>query len=97
MPFEKGKPRHPDAGRKKGTPNKRNTIFESLENIKTEDGDTVDLVKIFVHDLMSLPAMQRAEVLVRFFEYVYPKQRNIETTGEMGIKVIVEKYLSEDK
>lgn len=95
MPFEKGHKKL--GGRQKGTPNKRHTIFESLEMIQTSDGEPVDLVKIFIHDLFQLPAMQRAEILVRFMEYVYPKQKNIEMNGDMGIKVIVEKYLSEDK
>ncbi len=97
MAFQKGVPRPANAGRKKGTPNKKNTIFESLEQIQTEDGSPVDIVKMFISDMMQLPAMQRAELWIRFMEYIYPKQKITEVTGEMGIKIIVEDFLSKDE
>jgi len=91
--FQPGNP-----GRPKGSKNKRHTIFESLDKIRTEDGKPVDIVKLFINDMMQLPAMQRAELWVKFMEYIYAKQKNIEmSAGEEGFKIVVEKYLSEEK
>lgn len=86
--FQPGNP-----GRPKGAKNKRHTIFESLEKIQTENGDQVDIVKLFIADMMQLPAMQRAELWVKFMEYIYPKQKNLElSSGEEGFKIILEDY-----
>ena len=95
MAFEKGKPK--TGGRAKGTPNKRQTIFEALEKIHTEDGQPIDIVKMFINDMMEIPAMQRTDAWLRFMEFVFPKQKNLEVTGEMGIKVTVERYLPKDE
>ena len=90
--FQKGQPRPENAGRKKGTPNKRPAIFESLEKIRTAEGVPIDMVKWFIKDLNDLPAMQRAELTLRFIEYLYPKQRNVEVSAGEGFKIILEDY-----
>lgn len=89
MPFQKGNP-----GRPKGAKNKRPAIFESLEKIQTAEGDPIDMVKWFIKDLNDLPAMQRAELTLRFIEYLYPKQRNIEMSIPEGIEIVVKDYTS---
>lgn len=78
MGFKKGEPRPANAGRKKGTPNKRNTIFESLDEIVTEDGKPVDIVKMFFDGLMAMPPYQRVDALLEFMHFVYPKRKMIE-------------------
>jgi hypothetical protein len=92
MPFEKGNP-----GRPKGSKNKRHTIFESLDQIQTENGDPVDVIKLFFNDMMQLPAMQRAEMWLKFMEYIYAKQKNVEVNAEMGIKIVVEDFLKKEE
>lgn len=94
MPFAKGTPKPPNSGRQRGTPNKRPAIFESLEKIQTAEGDPIDMVKWFIKDLNDLPAMQRAELTLRFIEYLYPKQRNIEMSIPEGIEIVVKDYTS---
>lgn len=94
MGFEKGKPRHKDAGRKKGTPNKRRTIFESLDEIITKDGRPVDVVKLFFEALMDMPPFQRVDALNNFMKFVYPQQKQLEigNRDDQGFKIIVEEW-----
>ncbi len=94
MAFQKGQPRPAKAGRKKGTPNKRRTVFESLEEIVTEDGQPVDVVKLFFAGLQSMPPFQQVDALLAFMKFLYPQQRNVELSnpeGE-GFKIIIEDY-----
>jgi len=94
MPFEKGKPRHANAGRKKGTPNKRRTIFESLEEIRTEDGKPVDVVKLFFQGLQTMPPYQQVDALLDLMKFIFPTQKSLElgNKDEEGFKVIIEDY-----
>ncbi len=80
MPFKKGQPRPVGAGRKKGSPNKRNTIFESLEEIVTEDGQPLDIVKVLMAEIMdkNMAPYERAQLLLEFMQFVYPKQKIME-------------------
>lgn len=94
MGFEKGKPRHKDAGRKKGTPNKRKSIFDSLEEIKTQDGSPVDVVKLLFQGMMDMPSFQRVDALLDFMKFLYPQQKALEIgnkDGE-GFKIVIEDY-----
>ncbi len=89
--FKKGKPK--TGGRKKGVINKKRTIFESLEEIVTEDGKPVDVVKLFFEGLMAMPAFQRVDALLELMQFIYPKQKNLEiSTSEEGFKIIVEDW-----
>src|ERR1700677_594684 len=94
MPFKKGMIRSPQAGRKKGTPNKRRTIFESLEEIQTEDGKPVDLVKLFFSALQTMPPYQQVDSLLDFMKFVYPQQKSLEigNASEEGFKIVIEDY-----
>lgn len=92
MKWQKGKPK--TGGRQKGTPNKRRTIFESLEEIRTEDGKPVDIVKLLFDGIMAMPAFQRVDALIDFMKYVYPQQKNLEISQPEGqsFKVVIEDY-----
>ena len=77
--FQKGVPRPKNAGRKKGTPNKATmTIFQSLEQIVTEDGQPIDIIKLFFDGLMDMPSFQRVDALLKFMEFIYPKRKQVE-------------------
>ncbi len=82
------------AGRKKGTPNKRRTIFESLEEIQTEDGQPVDLVKMFFGALQTMPPNQQVDAMLDFMKFVYPTQKTLEigNKDESGFKIVIEDY-----
>lgn len=90
--FQKGKPK--TGGRQKGVPNKRKSIFESLEEIVTEDGHPVDVVKLFFESIMSQPAFQRSDTLIDFMKFLYPQQKSLEigNKDEEGFKVVIEDY-----
>lgn len=91
MKFAKG---HKKAGgRQKGVPNKRRTIFESLDEIVTRDGRPIDVVKLFFEALMDMPPFQRVDALNNFMKFVYPQQKALEvSTGEGGFKIVIEDY-----
>lgn len=82
--FKKGMKRPENAGRRKGTPNKRRTIFESLEEIVTEDGKPVDVVKLFFAGLWTMPPYQQVDALLEFMQYIYPKQKVVEIGNKEG-------------
>ncbi len=91
--FQKG---HKKLGGKvKGTPNKRRTIFESLEEIHTEDGNPVDVVKLLFDGIMTMPPFQRVDALLELMKFIYPQQKNLELSnspGTEGFKLIIEDY-----
>jgi hypothetical protein len=99
MPFKKGMIKTAAMGRKKGTPNKRRTIFESLEEIQTKDGRPVDIVKLFFEGLMTMPPFQRVDALLDFMKFVYPQQRSVELSNKEGegFKLIIEDYRKKDE
>lgn len=89
--FKKGKVK--TGGRKKGVPNKKRSIFESLEEIQTEDGMPIDVVKLLFQGIMDMPSFQRVDALLEFLQFIYPKQKNLEiSSGEEGFKVVIEDY-----
>lgn len=92
MPFKKGKPK--TGGRQKGTPNKRHTIFEALDEIQTEGGDPVCLIKLWFDGLMAMPPFQRVDAIANFMKFVYPQQKTLEigNKDESGFKVVIEDY-----
>lgn len=95
MKFKKGDPKPVNSGRKKGTPNKRATIFESLEEIHTEDGKPVDILKLFFDGLMAMPPYQRVDALLELMKFVYPRQNNVQLSNpedSEGFKLIIEDY-----
>lgn len=82
--FKKGMKRPENAGRKKGTPNKRRTIFESLDEIRTEDGKPVDIIKLLFDGMMAMPPYQRVDALLELAKFVYPKQSNVQISQPEG-------------
>ena len=81
-------------GREKGVPNKRRTIFESLEEIVTEDGKPIDVVKLFFDGVMTMPPFQRVDALIDFMKFVYPQQKSLEigNKDDEGFKIVIEDY-----
>ncbi len=95
MPFKKGKPK--TGGRQKGTPNKRRTIFESLERI-TSEGKPVDLIELFFKGLITMPPYQQVDAILDLMKFVYPQQKALEIgnkqgeDGQEGFKILIEDY-----
>jgi hypothetical protein len=94
MPFKKGDKKPENSGRKKGVPNKRRTIFEELEEIQTEDGQPVSLVKLFFRALETMPPYQQVDSLIDFMKFVFPQQKQLEigNKDESGFKIVIEDY-----
>lgn len=92
MAFKKGHKKL--GGREKGTPNKKRSIFDSLEEIKTEDGSAVDIVKLFFEGLMTMPAFQRVDALLDLMKFVYPQQKQLEigNKDQEGFKIEIVDY-----
>ena len=90
MAFEKGKPRHPNAGRKKGTPNRRTFDAAALAE---EMG--VDPLKILL-DLCSHrdPGIQLGAAK-EAAKYVYTQKRATELSGPNGQPIQTEVEASE--
>jgi len=79
MPFKKGLPRPANAGRKKGTPNKKTiSLLEEMEQILTDDGQPVSVIKLFFNGLMAMPPYQQVDALLKFMEFLYPKRKHME-------------------
>lgn len=68
MRFEKGKPRHPKAGRKKGTPNK-STLMLKLQELN------YDVVQNLIKSVEAQPEYMQADVLIKLLEFMYPKKK----------------------
>jgi hypothetical protein len=73
MPKPCGLPK--TGGRSKGTPNKKSLSLEYLEE-NFEFNPLKDLVSI----LPSLAPDQRASILLRMLDFIYPKKKAIEVT-----------------
>lgn len=91
----KFKPGHQKlGGRQKGVPNKKRSIFESMDGIVTQDGEPVDVVKMFFHALQTLPPNLQVNALLDFMQFIYPKQKSMEvTSGESEpFRVVIHDY-----
>jgi hypothetical protein len=80
--FQKGQPRPANAGRKKGTPNKKTAEFKQVLG----DFDTVrEMVKLFYttekDDL-------KVAICKEFLKYEYPQRKAIELAQEVELPVI---------
>lgn len=77
VPFKKGQKKI--AGRTKGTPNKKTlTLFEELDQILTEDGEPVSIVKMLMAGIHAQPAFQQVDSLLKLMEFVFPKRKHTE-------------------
>jgi len=80
MGFKVGEKRHPNAGRKAGTPNKDTLPLKAiLEANKCEP--VLELLKL-IPDL--IPEKQ-ADVYLKLLEYIYPRRKAIETTVDPSL------------
>lgn len=85
MGFEKGKPRHPNSGRKKGTPNK---VTQSLMQIVEESG--IDPFKRLLELTQSLDERIAVKACAEVCSYVYPKRKAIEHSFDPKMAEAVE-------
>lgn len=74
MPFEKGMPRPPGAGRKKGTPNK-STVLRIDEALLAEGIEPVsEILKILQSG--SLKPVAEVRIWLKLMAFIYPKPRS---------------------
>lgn len=77
--FKKGEPRHPNAGRKKGTPHKKSALVrEILEN------NGINLVEEILVRLPGLSKDEQVKALTQMLPYVYPKLTAVEHSGSVA-------------
>lgn len=76
-PFQPGAPRLPNAGRKKGTPNKK-----TLKLIEIMDELKYDPARALIELLPELDPKDKAFVHVKLMEYKYPKRRPEDADGD---------------
>ncbi len=75
--FEKGKPRHPNAGRKKGSLNRNRNILEDLDRV-TLNGEPVNLVELLMTGIATMPPYQQVDAIIDFMKFVFPQKKHIE-------------------
>lgn len=91
--FKKGVARHPDAGRKTGTPNKRDVqMLESLERLGCNPFEFLALViteKLIDKDGTLVPVTldQRMVAAKELCPYLLPKQKALEVSGALTVNV----------
>lgn len=101
--------RQPGSGRKKGTPNKKTVeLMQVLEKNKFDPGEELiylyrEAKKIFEFRkknsnlVGALSAMDRMiEVAEDIAQYVYPKKKAIEHSGEVGVRTFADFIASAD-
>ncbi len=78
MPFVRGKPRPPNAGRKKGTPNKETrTIEEKMRELKC---DPIQGMANIAMDEDNTPEL-RGRMFAELAQFVLPKRKAVEHSG----------------
>lgn len=91
MAYPKGKPRPEGAGRQKGTPNKST---EYLQDLCDKNGINVFEAMLKVAKDAYDPAL-RFNALKELAQYLYPKRKALEITGDAeGFKIVIEDYTS---
>jgi len=93
MAFAKGKPRAENAGRKKGTPNKRTLdLFAQCEALKIDPFN--ELLKLASDK--GLDEVLRLQALKEVCKYLYPTRKSVELSNdeEKGFTVVVKDYVS---
>lgn len=108
--FKPGQPRPPGAGRKKGTKNKKTVDFLLvLERNNFDPGEELIYVyneakslykmwrkkKAYSSALDSLETMQ--STADKICQFVYPKKKAVEHTGEVGIKTFADFVAAADE
>lgn len=90
MPFKPGKPRHPEAGRKKGTPNR---FTQNLMKICEEKN--LDVFEALVEIALEHDSPNRFPALRELAQYLYPKRKAIEHSGEINTNPYMGKPIEE--
>lgn len=70
MAYPKGKPRPPNSGRKKGTPNK--TRVDLLDEFEKRN---FDVVSAFIESLAAQPEYMRCDTLIKVFKYIFHEKK----------------------
>lgn len=83
MGFQPGKPRPKNAGRRKGTPNKATqTLMEKC------DAKGIDIFEAMLECCTeSNNLLDRFRMYSEIAQYLYPKRRAMEVTGEMNLEL----------
>lgn len=98
--FKKGVPRHPNAGRKKGTPNKRTRSLEDLRALAEEKG--CDPFEIYIEIAMDknnrkVDTSVRLQAAKEIAKYVLPPTAQaIELSGPNGQPIQSEVEVSQE-
>lgn len=79
MKFEAGKPRPPNAGRKKGSVNKKSLLVKDVL-----ESHGINLVEQIVIRLKEISREDQVKALTALLPYVYPKLASIEVKAEVG-------------
>lgn len=83
MPFKKGEPRPKNAGRKKGTPNKKTQ--DVTDKLEAMGCDPIEgMAKIAEKAFEDADYQLAGNMYKELAQYVAPKRKAIEVTGEGG-------------
>ena len=84
MPFVKGQARPPNAGKKKGIPNKlAREVAAKLEELKC---DPIEGMVRLARDKNNTPEL-RGKMYAELAQYVYPKRKSVEHSGPGGAPI----------
>jgi hypothetical protein len=83
MAWPKGKPRPESAGRKRGTPNK-NTL-SLIEKCESRGIDVFDAMLELAME--SVQPFEKFKMLQEIAQYILPKRKAIEMTGEVDLEL----------
>lgn len=85
-------------GRQKGTPNKKTlTLFEELDQILTEDGEPISIVKMLMHGINAQPPFQQVDSLLKLMEFMFPKRKHLDhTISDDELRAMIIKRLAND-
>lgn len=79
MPFKKGDPRPANAGRKRGSTNKKSRFVHDI--LETHG---INLVEQIVVRLAKISTEDQVKALCGLLPYVYPKLTSVEHSGEIS-------------
>lgn len=93
MPFQKGKPRPANAGRKKGTPNKTTAIREAMSQVFGDGDAGAAILKKLFEGLNTQAPFQQVDALLELLPYFFSKEKSVEEHKvDGGFKIIIEDY-----
>lgn len=84
MQFQKGKPRHPNAGRRAGTPNKSTLVASEVVSIVYEGKSIPERLA----EIAKTNRKYEVQILIALLPYCCPKLTSMEITNHFQEKVI---------